>query len=502
MKTHPKKQGRTTSPTNTQQHPPSRSPKRPIPTLRTTRRLIHFSYPQQTHTSNHTNMTKSVELAQRRRDAFRVRRHRSFFQHDPEHSRRYQYDVQAVRISHPYTMTIGGDVGRYGNRGNGTLLENGSQTNSNHSITGSKLSPNHHHHQSDDFGWKVVGFNGVDHGHDIDYSSFAPYGGRHRLMNHDQSGFNFNLSDALSRLERDNINSGSGLDPLSTALQLTNTNHHSSQHSQHLSSMTPIVTSNTTIDQSNSSFAPQTRRRFTTSTPKMPRLRSQSHHPSRQHHPSASNLTTTTTTISTEGVNTTQVRAYKLPETLRYVNPFPLTPIKLRRNCWFRISRDGVDVGYVEFHLFDEFSNNGCRVFRTFCRGDLPIGQHAATYKNTYIHAIHPGLWLSGGDLIGTMGRTKQGAIVGGLYDVDVLAMINYRNDRPGLLVLSSDREHFGSHFRVNYDAVPWCDGMQQVIGEVVKGWEVLKEIENTRVNAKSQPLVPIMISECGECPY
>lgn len=195
-------------------------------------------------------------------------------------------------------------------------------------------------------------------------------------------------------------------------------------------------------------------------------------------------------------------RNYRYPETLNFENPFPTVPVKDRRNCWWHLSRDGKDLGYIEFHLFDEYANNAVRLFRNLCTGAIQVNGQALTYKNTYIHQIHPGNWISGGDLIGTMGRSMTSRLVAGIYEIDVLAMLHYRNSRPGLISFSSDAEYFGSQFRIIYDECPWLDGTHEVFGEVVKGWDIIKEIENTRVNARNQPLVPVMITECGECPY
>jgi len=202
-------------------------------------------------------------------------------------------------------------------------------------------------------------------------------------------------------------------------------------------------------------------------------------------------------------LTTQQQRHYRIPHTLNFQNPFDTTPIKQRRNCWWQITRDGKDLGYVEFHLFDEYANNAVRFFRTLCRGDEPLANdQALTLKGSYIHEIVPGNWISGGDLLGSMGTTKHGAMLGGLYDIDVLAMLHYRNTKPGLISFSSDGKRFGSYWRIIYDEAPWKDGLEEVFGEVVKGWDVIKEIENTRVNMRSQPLVPVIIAECGECPY
>lgn len=42
-------------------------------------------------------------------------------------------------------------------------------------------------------------------------------------------------------------------------------------------------------------------------------------------------------------------------------------------------------------------------------------------------------------------------------------------------------------------------NGKHVVFGEVVKGMEVVRAIERTRVNSNDKPLSPVVIADCGE---
>lgn len=42
-------------------------------------------------------------------------------------------------------------------------------------------------------------------------------------------------------------------------------------------------------------------------------------------------------------------------------------------------------------------------------------------------------------------------------------------------------------------------NGKHVVFGEVIKGMEVVRAIERTRVNSNDRPISPVVIADCGE---
>jgi cyclophilin family peptidyl-prolyl cis-trans isomerase len=191
---------------------------------------------------------------------------------------------------------------------------------------------------------------------------------------------------------------------------------------------------------------------------------------------------------------------------LNIVNPYDSAPQHERVNCWWKLEQGGEELGYVEFFLYDDLCPGACQHFRNLNRGILKNTQpermgRALTYKGTYIHSIWAGYWLEGGDMLGKNKRHRKGGSMAGLIPIDMLGFMHYRHNREGLLSFCTDQEHFGSLFRITYsDEIPWSDGLQQIFGEVVKGWDLLKQIEHTPCSVKNFPMKPIKISDCGLC--
>lgn len=56
-----------------------------------------------------------------------------------------------------------------------------------------------------------------------------------------------------------------------------------------------------------------------------------------------------------------------------------------------------------------------------------------------------------------------------------------------------------GSQFFITCAKCEFLDGKNVVFGRLIDGMLTLRKIENTPTGANSLPLLPVLISECGE---
>jgi peptidylprolyl isomerase len=60
----------------------------------------------------------------------------------------------------------------------------------------------------------------------------------------------------------------------------------------------------------------------------------------------------------------------------------------------------------------------------------------------------------------------------------------------------NAGRNTNGSQFFITTKPTPWLNGRHTIFGEVVDGFDVVNEIENTKVNGRNRPLYEIRIKK------
>eukprot|EP00826_Nyctotherus_ovalis_P036922 TRINITY_DN3321_c0_g2_i2.p1 TRINITY_DN3321_c0_g2~~TRINITY_DN3321_c0_g2_i2.p1 ORF type:complete len:389 (+),score=99.40 TRINITY_DN3321_c0_g2_i2:280-1446(+) len=75
-----------------------------------------------------------------------------------------------------------------------------------------------------------------------------------------------------------------------------------------------------------------------------------------------------------------------------------------------------------------------------------------------------------------------------------------YNHFGPGVLSMASKEKNTNeSEFFITFRAIPELDGKNVVFGRVIKGMDVIREIENVKVDAKESPLEEVLIADCGK---
>lgn len=167
-------------------------------------------------------------------------------------------------------------------------------------------------------------------------------------------------------------------------------------------------------------------------------------------------------------------------------------------NVFFKVTRGGKDLGVVEFELYDDIVPRTAENFRQLCVGSKKIGNTPLHYKGSGFHRVIKQFMCQGGDFTNHNGT--GGLSVYGPKFPDEPNGLRLKHNRPGLLSMANSGPNTnGSQFFITTVATPWLDGKHVVFGAVVKGFDIVKQIEASPTNASDRPLQPIMIADCGE---
>jgi len=159
-------------------------------------------------------------------------------------------------------------------------------------------------------------------------------------------------------------------------------------------------------------------------------------------------------------------------------------------NIFFNIAINGKHENRtIEFKLYDEKVPKTATNFR-----ELATGAHGFGYKDSSFHRVIPNFMLQGGDFTrhnGTGGKSIYGEkFADENFDIS--------HTKPGLLSMANAGPNTnGSQFFITTAETRWLDKKHVVFGEVVKGMEVVREIENLG-SASGQPRAKVTITECG----
>nr|CCC95520.1 unnamed protein product [Trypanosoma congolense IL3000] len=167
----------------------------------------------------------------------------------------------------------------------------------------------------------------------------------------------------------------------------------------------------------------------------------------------------------------------------------------------------------IVFKLFARKCPIAVRNFVELCTGVLPAGVDdprgkerlaaedafpALTYRNSVFHRVEKGYLIQGGDIVTATG-TGQLSIYGDSFSApeEVSASVF---DRRGLVgtACSSPNANGSQFFVLTRDGATHLNGTCICFGEVIKGFDVVREIEQVPVDPSGFPSLSVSVVDCG----
>ncbi|XP_069769000.1 NK-tumor recognition protein isoform X3 [Narcine bancroftii] len=173
--------------------------------------------------------------------------------------------------------------------------------------------------------------------------------------------------------------------------------------------------------------------------------------------------------------------------------------LKNRPQCYFDVEINRAPVGRIVFELFSDVCPKTCKNFHFLCTGEKGLGKKTRKqlcYKGSTFHRIVKEFMIQGGDFSEGNGRGGE-SIYGGYFEDENFVL---KHDREFLLSMANrGRDTNGSQFFITTKPAPHLDGVHVVFGQVITGFDAIKEIENLKTDAASRPYADVRIIDCGE---
>ena len=183
-----------------------------------------------------------------------------------------------------------------------------------------------------------------------------------------------------------------------------------------------------------------------------------------------------------------------VPEKLKQV---PKEPNKENPKVFMKIKIGEKEGQRVEMELFKDKVPITAENFRALCTGSTNDDKgNPKTYKGCIFHRVIKNFMIQGGDYENANGTGGKGAFKDKFDDENFY----YSHCREGLLSMANSGPNTnGSQFFITLKDTPWLDGKHVVFGQVLKGMEVVKEVEQVETDGQDKPKVDVVIEDCGE---
>jgi peptidyl-prolyl isomerase D len=184
------------------------------------------------------------------------------------------------------------------------------------------------------------------------------------------------------------------------------------------------------------------------------------------------------------------------PVTEKQENGINKLDIITRSNVFFNIKIGDKEMGNVVIELFDEDVPKTCNNFRHLCTNGMK-NKKTPAYKNTRFNCVIKDFMIQGGDIINNNG--SSGYSVYGKYFPD--ENFNLKHNQEGLISMANcgkDKNNSQFFILTKQGGYNHLDNKYVVFGIIIKGYDIIKKIEQIKTDANNNPLEECIISECG----